>query len=153
MKIYVNNTLEIKRKVMFKFDEYPEIKKAHKMSEDFNMRTYKKEFAYERTNNSGAKTKWAESIRDEASFNEQIYANIVFETFSKIKPVLTVVKTGEKVAWNKCYAEAFEKLDKNQRKTLFMLIEDEYPYRLPDEYYDERDWYEESKNLKAVQKK
>ena len=30
MKIYVNNTLEIKRKVMFKFDEYPEIKRLMK---------------------------------------------------------------------------------------------------------------------------
>ena len=119
---------------MFKFDEYPEIKKAHKTSEKFDALTYKKEFVYEKSDKNEDRKKWAESIRDEASFNEQI------------KPVLTVVKTGEKVAWNKCYAETFEKLDKNQRKTLFMLIEDEYPYRLPDEYYDEKDWYEECKN-------
>lgn len=34
---------------MFKFDEYPEIKKAHETSEKFDALTYKKEFAYEKS--------------------------------------------------------------------------------------------------------
>lgn len=35
--------------IMFKFDEYPEIKKAHETSEKFDALTYKKEFAYEKS--------------------------------------------------------------------------------------------------------
>lgn len=133
---------------MFKFDKYPEIKKAHEISNDFDMKSYKREFAYEKSDSDKARAKWAKSIRNEEAFNEQVYANIVFDIFSKIKPNLTIVKTGKKVSWNECYGDIFENLNRDQRKTLFMLIEDEYPYRLPDEYYDERDWYEECKNSK-----
>ena len=47
------------------------------------------------------------------------------------------------VGWDNCYGETFEELDERQRKTLYMMVELERPYRLPDEYYDERDWYQE----------
>ncbi len=138
---------------MFKFDEYPEIKKAHKTSEKFDALTYKKEFAYEKSDKNEDRKKWATSIKNEKDFNKKVYASVIFDVFSKIKPVLKIVRTGEMVGWDSCYGETFEELDERQRKTLYMMVELERPYRLPDEYYDERDWYEESKNLKAVQKK
>jgi len=133
---------------MFKFEEFPEIKKAHEISENFDMKTYKKEFAYEKSAKNKDREKWATSIKNENDFNVQVYANVIYDVFSKIKPVLKIVKTGEIVNWNDCFGETFEALDEKQRKKLYMMIELERPYRLPDEYYDERDWYEECKNKK-----
>ena len=53
---------------MFKFDEYPEIKKAHKTSEKFDALTYKKEFAYEKSDKNEDRKKWATSIKNEKDF-------------------------------------------------------------------------------------
>ena len=140
---------------MFKFDEYPEIKKAHEMSEKLSMKSYAEEFKGEIKGILGSKNdSWGKAIKNCQDFDENVYPKVVFDTFCEIKPTLTYKKTGESFNWDSVFEnKPFDKLDLKQRKTLYMMVEYERPYRLPDEYYDERDWYEECKNLKAGQKK
>ncbi len=140
---------------MFKFNDYPEIKKAHEMSEKLSMKSYAEEFKGERKGILGSKNdSWGKAIKNCQDFDENVYPKVVFDTFCEIKPTLTYKKTGESFNWDSVFEnKPFDKLDLKQRKTLYMMVEYERPYRLPDEYYDERDWYEESKHLKAGQKK
>ena len=132
---------------MFKFEEFPEIMKAHKISEKFSLASYTQEFRSERKGIDGSKDKkWGQSIRNCDEFDENIYAEIIYNIFKDIKPILVLKKTGEKSTWDEIFKnDKFEDLDKRQRNILYMMVEYERPYRLPDEYYNNKDWFEEVK--------
>lgn len=129
---------------MFKYDEFPEIKKMHEISVKKNDLTYKKEFKFYKFNTKKSREEWKKSIEDEGDFDESIYAETIYNFFKEIKPQLTYLKTGEKFEWDKIFEQKkFEELDSKQRKIAFMMVEYERPYILPAEYYDERDRMEE----------
>lgn len=129
---------------MFKYDDYPEIKKAHRVSCNWNKKLYDAEFAHERRGVETRTKKWQTLIDSGKSFDENVYSQVVFNVFNPIKPILTKVKTGENIAWDEIFEQKeFEELDSTQRQILFMLVEYERPYRLPEKYYDKRDRIEE----------
>lgn len=132
---------------MFKFDKFPKIKAMHEKSRKKTVDTYTAEFRLER---SGGNPKFQknleESMNKSRNFDLMAYSQTIYEELSPLKPILTKVKTGEKVSWEEYFEnKVFDELDEKQRKTLFMLVEYERPYRLSEEYYDERDWFNEQK--------
>ena len=133
---------------MFKFDEYPEIKKAHEMSDKLDKMFYRKEReCMKKGVDISSNTELGELIADSRNYKENEYARLVYETFKGLGLTLTQVRTGEKLKWDALFEKMnFEDIDSKHRKYLYMMIEEERPYRLPDEYYDEKDWYEECKN-------
>lgn len=132
---------------MFKYDEYPEIKKAHTQLKRLRNAVYKAEFACEKS--GGAKSKedeWQKAHNLCVDFKLNVYAQVIYNTFTPIQPILTEENTGKETKWTDVfYQNDFSELDVNQRKMLVLIVDDEHPYRLPDKYYDDRDWFEEQK--------
>ena len=126
---------------MFKFKEYPEINKAHKISRDWDKKAYQAEFECERSGGSIDKSKkWQDVIDEGKAYDEYEYPRVIYEVFSPIKPDLTLKKNGKIVKWDKIFKnKPFEELNSDQRSILLMLVEYERPYVLPAEYYDNRD--------------
>ena len=53
----------------------------------------------------------------------------VFEHYSKSKPDLVRIHTGEVIHWQDAFGDSFEKTDKSQRHALVGLIEGDSKYR------------------------
>ncbi len=125
---------------MFKFNEYPEIKKAHEVSVKLDKKFYRKEFELEKVGESEEiKSEMYKIIEETRNYTENEYAKIIFDQFDPIKPVLKVKKTGEKIDWDAIFEnKKFEELSPRQRKTLYLLVEGGYPYLLPSEYYNQK---------------
>ena len=88
---------------MFKYDKYPEIKRAHKVSCDWNKKFYDAEFANERKGCEKKSIRCQKLIDSGKSFDENVYSQVVFNTFNPIKPILTKIKTGEKFTWDEIF--------------------------------------------------
>ncbi len=133
---------------MFKYDEFPKIKAMHEKSNKKRMDTYSAEFKWERSGgNTKFQRKLEESMNKSDNFDLVTYSQVIYEELSPLKPILTKIKTGEKVSWEEYFeSKVFDELNEIQRKTLFMLVEYERPYRLPEEFYDKRDRTQEKLN-------
>lgn len=56
-------------------------------------------------------------------FSRNVYAKAIFETYSKIKPVLVRVRTGKKYEWDEFFKSSFDKLDNLDKSALVGLVE------------------------------
>ena len=65
-----------------------------------------------------------------AAFIENEYAMAVFEKYSKSKPQLIRIKTGETVSWDEAFGDDFERISKSLRHSLVGLVEEPGRYRL-----------------------
>ena len=64
-----------------------------------------------------------------AAFIENEYALAVFEKYSKEKPNLIRIKTGEIVSWDDAFGSDFENVSKSLRHSLVGLVEEPGRYR------------------------
>ena len=65
-----------------------------------------------------------------ADLIENEYALAVFDKFSKIKPDLIRIKTGEVVSWEDGFGSDFDKISKSLRHSLVGLVEEPGRYKL-----------------------
>lgn len=130
---------------MFKFEEFPEINKVHEMNEKMLKKMYSAEMKHLQNVGDDNLNHWQKSIDEGLNFKTHVYSKVVFDIFSKLRPKLTLVRSGEKMDWNSVFGQDYDVLTNSQKKHLAMMIEDEMPYRLPDEYYNNKDWFEEVK--------
>ena len=65
-----------------------------------------------------------------ALFIENEYALAVFEKYSKTRPELIRVKTGETVTWEEGFGTDFDKISKSLRHSLVGLVEEPGRYKL-----------------------
>ena len=128
---------------MFKYDKYPEIKKAHQMYEKFSKKMYAAEFKAEKKGTAKANDEWGQSINNALEYKTFVYSKIVFDIFAPLRPKLTMVRDGKKYPWNSVFGQDFDALDSTQKKLVAMMVEDEFPYRLPKKFYDKRDRIQE----------
>ena len=126
---------------MFKYDEFPEIKKAHKQYNRLVNRYLSMGIKYQRTEDENLYNEWGVAIQDALKYRNEGYGKIVFDVFKKIKPDINDSIEGKIRTWDELYGQDFDKLSDTLKKSLSMLIEEERPYRLPDEYYDDRPIY------------
>lgn len=61
---------------------------------------------------------------------QNIYAKAVFEEYSKTKPVLIDVDSGEEVQWDALFGKKFDSLDVFSRNRLVSLIEEDGGYKI-----------------------
>ena len=121
---------------MFKFEKYPEIKKVHQVYNKLSNATYKAEFRYEKSGNQKDNEAWGKSI-ESARPNYEVYSQTVFDAFSGVKPKLFNIRTEKYEKWDEVITSSdFSKLSENEKKTLFGIVERQFLYRLPPEYYD-----------------
>ncbi len=117
---------------MFKFDEYPELKKAHEEYARRRDEIYKIDDA---SDDPDDPQYWnLRKIQDNFKFN--IYAKAVFDAFNPIKPVLRDVwEKNKPCTWEEIIGDNFDECDEDKRGLLFGMVEEEDPYILPAEYY------------------
>ena len=63
------------------------------------------------------------------SFIENEYAKAVYKEYSKKKPQLIRISTGETVEWNQAFGDDFESINKSLRHSLVGLVEEHARYR------------------------
>ena len=62
-------------------------------------------------------------------YSENVYAKVIYDTYSKIKPALIRVRTGQKCTWDEVFKDSFDKLNKLDRGILVGLVEESGGYR------------------------
>ena len=133
---------------MFKYNDYPEIKKAYKKLNSLRNAMYKAEFACEKSGgaNKSKEENWQKAYDAFVDFKLNVYAKLIYDFFTPIQPILIDKSTGEQKKWADIFSQNdFSELDTDRKKMLVLIVDDERPYRLPDEYYDDKDWFEEQK--------
>jgi len=125
---------------MFKFEDYPEIKKMHEINEKFDDRTTHLQLKLEK---SGENEKLDKMFDDEMKkwddFESNEYAKLVFITFHKKIPYLINTKTNKKEKWSNVIGDDFNKLPQNIKTRLVSTVEERALYRLPPEFYNNID--------------
>ncbi len=64
------------------------------------------------------------------SFIEKEYALAVFEKYSKKKPQLIIVSSGETISWDEAFGSSFDEISKSLRHSLVGLVESPGRYKL-----------------------
>ena len=62
-------------------------------------------------------------------FSRNVYAKVVFDSYSKIQPKLVRVRTGKKCEWSEVFKPSFEELNNLQKSILVGLVEESGGYR------------------------
>ncbi len=138
---------------MFKFDEYPEIKKAHEEYQDLMGRWYELEVEEDSYSKVEYSKMYSDYDRKIENLMYNIYAKAVFDAFSPIKPTLRAVwKKNKPLKWEKEISDTFDDCDEDQRRVLFGMVEEEDPYILPAEYYIGKTHVEEYLEKEAQKK-
>ena len=123
---------------MFKFNEYPEIKKAFREFTRLKNRTYAAEKKIKPDDEA------SELAYDEAYANWDaffpLFAQIIYNTFKDKKPKLYHQFKDYFIEWDKVFPDTFEKRDEGLENNLLgLVLEIGYGnYWLPDEYYDDK---------------
>jgi len=91
---------------------YPELVDAYKMSEKLTNASYASE----------GKSNWKEKHEKWENHDNNIFARAIFDTLSELNPNLIYWRTGEARSFKEVFGENFDKLDKNDRSCLLLLM-------------------------------
>ena len=124
---------------MFKFDEYPEIKKAYREHNRLKRIVYSLEKKI-RPDDKASEKLYDESFKKWDEFDRNEFALIIFKTFKDIKPKLYHRFDDCFVKWEEVFSDKWEELDEYKRNDLLgLVLEIGYGrYWLPDKYYDDK---------------
>ena len=124
---------------MFKFDEYPEIKKAFRRRNQLSNRFYKAERRI-RPNDEESKRPATEAIEEWSLFDKKEFALIVYNTFKEKKPRLYHQFKDYFLEWDQAFPASWEECNQEQKLNLLGLVLEIGcgSYWLPDEYYDDK---------------
>ena len=128
---------------MFKFDEYPEIKKAYREHKRL-LKVRRDAEKKIRPNDEDSKSPWKIAHKNVIEFNQDSFAKTVFNAFKDKTPKLYNQAKNCFAKWDQVFPEEWEDFDEGQKYELLSLVlEIGYGhYWLPDEYYDEKSRYE-----------
>jgi hypothetical protein len=107
---------------------YPEIMKADKIVGKINYKWTKTMARLERIPKGTAKNKKLDAQCDEfykqvKTFNNTIYAKVVFDTFAPLKPMLVAILDGGKIAtWDEVFGDCFDQIPYEDRIDLTLLV-------------------------------
>lgn len=126
---------------MFRYEDFPEINKAHKNYHKLVNRYTKAHIKYDKSGAENASNKWGAGIQDAQTYRIEYYCKIVFDVFKAIKPDIKDKKEGTIYKWDELYGQDFEQLSPTLKKALSMMVEEERPFILPAKYYDDKPLY------------
>ena len=123
---------------MFKFDEYPEIKKAYREHNRLKRIVYSLEKKIRPDDKASGKP-YDEAFDKWVAFNRYEFALIIFKTFKEQKPKLYHRFDDCFAKWEEVFPETWEECGEDQRIDLLgLVLELGYgDYWLPDKYYDD----------------
>ena len=89
---------------------------------------------------SSKKGEYEKASKKRDDFGRNTFAKAIWEIFNPIAPTLYNSDKEENVSWNEVFSETFEELSTRQKDFLVGLIERNYIYELPKEYYNNRNY-------------
>ena len=124
---------------MFKFDDYPEIKKAYREHSRLTRILYREEKRM-RPDDEDSEIPWKIAHENLVDFNQNSFAKSVFNAFKDKKPKLYSQVKECFAKWDKVFPDNWEEFNEGQKYELLSLVlEIGYgQYWLPDEYYDDK---------------
>ena len=127
---------------MFKFDEYPEIKKAYREYTRLNRILDKEERKIQPSDDDSRLS--AQKAFDKLEAFSDVFSLLIYNTFKCKKPKLYSQVKNCFAKWDKVFPDNWEDFNEGQKYELLSLVlEIGYgQYWLPDEYYDEKSRYE-----------
>ncbi len=118
-------------KYRFNFQNYPELKKLYQKYREMRLGVVK--ISMKETNKTGQKLR--QSISEKKEFSRTILAKSVYDIFSKIQPLLHNVDDDTYVEWANHFNGDFETFNEDLRDDLVGLIDGNFIYELPLQYY------------------
>ena len=124
---------------MFKFDEYPEIKKAYREHNRL-IRIFDKVEKKIRPDDEESKLPASEALNNLDAFQQNEFTLLIYNAFKDIKPKLYHRFDDCFVKWEEVFSDKWEELDEYKRNDLLgLVLEIGYGrYWLPDKYYDDK---------------
>ena len=124
---------------MFKFDEYPEIKKAYREHNRL-IRIFDKVEKKIRPDDEESKLPASEALNNLDAFQQNEFTLLIYNAFKDIKPKLYHRFDDCFAKWEEVFSNKWEELDEDQRIDLLgLVLELGYgDYWLPDKYYDDK---------------
>ena len=124
---------------MFKYDDYPELKKAFSEFTRLKNKCYALEKKI-RPNDEASKIPCTEAGEKWHEFSQNNFALLIYNTFKDTKPKLYNHVKNRFSKWNKVFPKEWEQCDEGLRNDLLgLVLELGYGrYWLPDEYYDDK---------------
>lgn len=116
----------------FNFIKCPELKEKYETYHTLRLEVVR----WSTKNGVIANKKFEKAQTDLQQYEYNVLAKAIFDTFSKIKPILHR-RRGEETyyRWDDVFDCPFEENDINKRKCLIGLLEGKFVYELPLEYY------------------
>lgn len=118
----------------FNFEKYPNLLKCHNEYERLSDLAYDAEAAYE--DGAGTKEAWGKALDEVDAYCNGAYAVEVYKTFIGKNLVLMDRKTKDKKPFDEMFSCDVKDLNLKQRKCLTNIVENDWGYKLPAEYYD-----------------
>ncbi len=114
----------------FKFDKVPELLEIYKEYRELQL----KATSLSRKDVKNDKYEKAAEVRD--TYGQNVVAKEIWNIFNPISPTLYNADKDEYIDWEKLFDKNFEQLSVKQKRYLIGLIEGDYVYELPKEYYN-----------------
>ena len=116
----------------FKFERFPNILPFFKEYMDLK----RKATAWSMKDSARAGKKYEEAAKKRDEYGETVLAKVIYDTFDPISPILTNSDDDILVEWKKVFDKPFDQLTNYQKEDLIGLIERNYIYELPVDYYN-----------------
>lgn len=116
----------------FKFERFPHILPLFKEYMDLK----RKATALSMKDSARAGKKYEEAAKKRDEYGKNVLAKVIYDTFNPISPILTNSDDEIQVDWKKIFNEPFDQMSDYQKKYLVGLIERNYIYELPVDYYN-----------------
>ena len=118
---------------MFKFNDYPTIKKMHKTWAKLDKRSTRQLIRVVDKKALGAESRFSRLQKEIDAF-ELLYAKVIFDELVKEKPDIFNRRTEEYEPWDSLIGDDYDKIP--SKKILLLLVEQHGGiYRLPEKYY------------------
>ena len=124
--------IKMEIKCNFDFSKCPELKGMYEKYYKLRLEVVK----WSMKDGDTANKRYEKAETELHQYGYTVLAKAVFDTFSKIKPILHK-RRGEDgyYKWDEIFDISFEENDENKKKCLIGLIEGKFVYELPLQYY------------------
>ena len=120
-------------KYRFNFEKYPELLEKYEVYMQMRMKVVKSSMG----NSKAAGKKLDDAIKERRQYSRTILAKAIFETLSEEKPPIHKLRNKEECfEWDERFNKPFEEMDDKMRDDLVGLLDGDFVYELPEEYYN-----------------
>lgn len=117
----------------FNFAAYPNLLSCHIEYQRLVDLAYDAEVAFD--DGTGTNQAWGKALDNADEYYKGVYAKEIYKTFINKKLVLMDRKTKDKKVFDELFSCEVNNLDLKQRKCLTDIVENDWGYKLPADFY------------------